>query len=77
MNNNLSKVSGSVCIITNLVILTLAVLELKDKIVKRRMKKEHVSPINPNGEEQVGQGWRNIYRNRRSCPCTSKGHQKA
>lgn len=56
MNNNLSKVSGSVCIITNLVILTLAVLELKDKIVKRRMKKEHVSPINPNGEEQVGQG---------------------
>ena len=53
MNNNLSKVSGSVCIITNLVILTLAVLELKDKIVKHRLKKEHVSPGNSNEQEQL------------------------
>ena len=53
MNNNFSKISGSVCIITNLVILALAALELKDKIVKARMKKEHVSPSKPNGEEQA------------------------
>ena len=51
MNNNFSKISGSVCIITNLVILALAALELKDKIVARRMKREHVaSQSNQNGQ---------------------------
>ena len=52
MNSSFSKISGSVCIITNLVILALAALELKDKIVKRRMKREHAASQN-NPNEQV------------------------
>ena len=46
MKNICNIVSGSVAIITSLAILTLTVLELKDKIEMRKMKKEHVAGQN-------------------------------
>ncbi len=52
MKNICNIVSGPVAIITSLAILTLTVLELKDKIVMRKMKKEHVASQN-NPNEQV------------------------
>lgn len=43
MKNICNIVSGPVAIITSLAVLTLTVLELKDKIQKSRMKKAHVA----------------------------------
>ena len=52
MKNLGNILSGPVCIITSLAVLTLTILELKDKIVMRKMKKEHAAQNNSN-EQQV------------------------
>lgn len=46
MKNICNIVSGPVAVITSLAILTLTILELKDKIQMKRMKKEHVASQN-------------------------------
>lgn len=52
MKNIGNIIPGPICIITSLVVLTLTILELKDKIQARKMKKEHRSG-NSNGQEQL------------------------
>ncbi len=52
MKNICNIISGPVGVITGLAILTLTILEIKEKIQMKRMKKEHVaaSQSNQNGQ---------------------------
>lgn len=50
MKNLCSIISGPVGVITGLAILTLTILEIKEKIQMKRMKKEHVAQPNQNGQ---------------------------
>ena len=53
MKNLGNIIPGPICIITSLVVLTLSILELKDKIQAKRMKKEHAAAQNDSNEQQV------------------------
>lgn len=43
MKNIICRIAGPVSFVTGLAILTLTILEIKEKIQMKRMKKEHVA----------------------------------
>ena len=50
MFSKIIKLSGPICFITDLALLVIVALEVKDRIEKRRMKKEHAAAQNNTNE---------------------------